>query len=460
MSKAYLFNNVTVINEGRRYTGSVLVEEGRIKHIVEGVNEQLQNIENPPVVIDGTGKLLLPGIIDSHVHFRDPGLTHKADMSSESRAAAAGGVTSFMDMPNCVPQTTTLEALADKFENAAINSHINYSFYLGATVDNTSLFAQLSTLAHRPCAVKIFLGSSTGNMSVNETSTLETVFREAAKYGLLLAAHCEDDQIIANNLTRKKHSANDIKALVNEIGFLAAHATIRSKAACLASSALAISLSLRYGTRFHLLHLTTKEELQLLAACKGYAPITAEACLPHILSACDDDCGITSSYLKCNPALKWLKDREALRQAIASGLVDTVATDHAPHLPHEKKGTYEQVPSGIPSVQFSLPAMLTLCNLGIFNYEQIVEKMCHAPTRLFGVQERGYIREGYKADLVLVQKKEWTVQAEHILSKCGWSPFEGRTLSHQVELTMVNGEIAYREGSINDDIRGEALTFH
>ena len=440
-----LLNNVNIVNEGKTFKGAVVIED-------EDILQVLSNNEKPAYeceqVIDGEGAFLLPGVIDDHVHFRDPGLTHKADMESESKAAAAGGVTSYMDMPNTNPQTTTLEALEAKFEDAAHKSHVNYSFYFGATNNNAALLHQLDK--NRICGVKVFMGSSTGNMLVDRMETLRQLFTEA---GMPIVAHCEDQTVITEN-TRK------YKELYGDDPDVKYHPAIRSEEACFRSSQLAVQLAKETGAHLHIAHISTACELDLLENQPlEEKNITAEACVAH-LYFCEDDYNTLGTRIKCNPAIKTKTDRDALRQALNNGKIDVIATDHAPHLLKEKEGGALKAVSGMPMLQFSLVAMLELADQKVLSIETVVEKMCHAPARLFGIEKRGFIRPGYKADLVLVRPHSpWTVCKENILSKCQWSPLEGHTFEWKVERTFVNGHQVFAQGKIDDSYRGQELRF-
>ena len=398
--------------------------------------------------IDAGGCYLLPGVIDDHVHFRDPGLTHKAEMATETAAAAAGGVTSFMDMPNCKPQTTTIEALNDKFEYAAGKCLVNYSFYFGATNDNADMLPMLDK--KHVCGVKLFMGASTGNMLVDRMDTLRKIFSEA---GMLIATHCEDQAIISENTAK-------YKAQYGEDLDISFHPLIRNEEACLRSSSLAIQLAKETGARLHILHISTAKELELLEDKPlEEKRITAEACVSHLMF-CDEDYARFGARIKCNPAIKTRADRDALRVALSTNKIDVIGTDHAPHLIEEKQGGALKAVSGMPSIQFSLVSIMELVRQGVLSIEQLAEKMCHAPARLYQIDRRGYIRKGYKADLVILNpEKEWTVTPECILSKCGWSPMEGQTFHSKVEKTFVNGQLVYADDKVNTEVRGEALTF-
>ncbi len=437
--------NAIIINNGEKTIGSVIIENDIIRDVYFNIPEPDILCDN---VIDAHQCYLMPGVIDDHVHFRDPGLTAKADMFTESMAAAAGGVTSFMDMPNCKPQTVTLEALENKFQIAAEKSIVNYSFYFGATNDNADLFSSLDK--SRVCGIKLFMGASTGNMLVENPEALKQIFSKA---NMLIAAHCEDPNIIQWNseLARVKYGEDP------DVAF---HSKIRSEKACWQSSALAVQLAKETGARLHVLHVSTASELELFED-KPFPEkrITAEVCVPHLMF-CDKDYQTLGALIKCNPSIKTESDREALRKALATDLIDVIGTDHAPHLLNEKQGGALKAVSGMPSVQFSLPCVMELVRNGVLTVEQAVKKMCHIPAGLFGIEKRGYIRPGYKADLVIVNPEcEWTVTRDCVLSKCGWSPYEGMVFHTKVEKTFVNGELVYADGKVNTAHRGEALCF-
>ena len=447
MNKKWI-KDALIINEGHRFQGSVLIAGDTIEAVYEGPVPPEVNT-TPYEQIDAQGKWLLPGGIDDQVHFREPGLTHKADIRSESRAAVAGGVTSFMDMPNTKPQTTTLEALEWKFERAAQTSVANYSFFFGGTNDNFKEIQQVDKT--RVPGLKLFLGSSTGNMLVNDKAALERIFSEC---GMLIAIHAEKEEIIQRNIAH-------YTGLYGEDLDISFHSLIRSEEACYASSAEAVELATRLGTRLHILHLSTARETTLLDNTLHLSEkqITGEVCVHHLWFH-DGDYAQFGNRIKWNPSIKTLADRNALRQAVNENKIDIVATDHAPHLPAEKEGSCLKAASGGPLVQHSLVAMLELAREGHFTYEKVVEKMAHAPATLFHIDRRGYIRPGYYADLVLVDPQHaWTVSRENILSKCGWSPFEGYTFHHAVDTTFVNGEIAYQRGQVNDALRGRELKY-
>ena len=437
--------NAQIVNEGKTFNGSVIIED-------EIIVEVLQENETPSnecdETIDASGCYLIPGVIDDHVHFRDPGLTHKADILTESMAAVAGGVTSYMDMPNTNPQTTTLEAIEDKFKDAATKSIVNYSFYFGATNENAGLLAQLDK--NRVCGVKLFMGSSTGNMLVDQQDTLKHIFANA---GMLIATHCEDQQIISANtaLYKEKYGEDpDVKY----------HPEIRNEEACYQSSALAVQLAKETGARLHIMHISTAKELELLAnKAIEEKNITAEACVSHLFF-CDEDYETFGTRIKCNPAIKSKADRDALRQALTGNLIDVIGTDHAPHLLSEKQGGALKAVSGMPTLQFSLNSVMELVHEGLISMEQLVQKMCHAPATLYQIEKRGFIRTGYKADLAIVNPNtEWTVNKECILSKCGWSPMEGQTFHAKVEKTFVNGQMVYDGKQVDALHRGQELRF-
>ncbi|GHT10387.1 dihydroorotase [Bacteroidia bacterium] len=450
-----LIQNATIINEGIRYQADVLIDGERIKSILP-VGAHLCVRPDDVQIIDATGLLLLPGIIDDQVHFREPGLTHKGDIHSESRVAVAGGITSFMDMPNTIPQTTTVEALNDKFDRAAKESLANYTFFMGATNDNLEELKKEG--AKRATAVKVFMGSSTGNMLVDNESTLNRIFSEVNK---IIVVHCESEAVIAANKARFiQQFGEDL-----DISF---HSKIRDVEACYQSSSEAVKLAKKHHSRLHLFHLSTEKELELLEATphgiagqarndKMEKKITAEVCIHHLWFT-DEDYAEKGNFIKWNPAIKSRADRDALRQALINGKIDVVATDHAPHTLEEKQGSCLKAASGGPMVQHSLVAMLELCRQGVFTKELIVEKMAHAPAELFGIKDRGFIREGYYADLVLVDPSQsWTVSKDNLLYKCGWSPLEGATFSHKIVKTFVNGSLVYDNGKFDEDFRGKEL---
>ena len=436
-----LIHNATIVNEAKEFKGSLIVDDDLIADIITDGSTPTAPFDR---VIDATGCYVIPGVIDSHVHFREPGLTDKADIESESRAAAAGGVTTFFDMPNTVPQTTTLEALDDKFCRAAQESHVNYSFFFGATNDNTDLFDSLD--GSRIPGIKLFMGSSTGNMLVDRTESLERIFRSAT---LPLMAHCEDTNIINARMAAARSRYGDDP----DVAF---HPWIRCSEACLASTQQAVSLAMKYGTRLHVAHVSTAGELDLF----GKAPnITAEAVVGHLYFT-DSDYSRLGARIKVNPAIKSEADRNALRRALTDGRITTIGTDHAPHLPTQKQGGCVRAASGMPMIQFSLPTMLELVDCGTLTLCRLVELMCHNPARLFGVCRRGFIRPGYKADIAIVRPDSpWTVTPSIIESKCGWSPMEGHVYQWRVEHTLCNGHVVYERGCVGSGHKGQAVEF-
>ena len=439
-----------IVNEGRQFDGYIVIEDGTITEVTTRQPEASFD-----ETIDASGCYVLPGIIDDHVHFREPGLTEKADILSESRAAAAGGVTSYFDMPNCVPQTTTLEALNDKFARASRNSIVNYSIFYGATNDNADTFSQLD--ASRIPGIKLFMGSSTGNMLVDRQQTLERIFSSCR---LPLMVHCEDTAIINQNMAAAKQAWGDDPQV-------SLHALIRSEEACLASTRKAVELAKKYGTRLHVAHISTAEELELLESNNSqssipnsqFSRITAEACVGHLYFTQLDHERL-GAKIKVNPAIKTPVDQFMLRQALNDGRITVVATDHAPHLLEQKHGGCCKAASGMPMVQFSLVTMLELADEGVLTIPRLVELMCHNPARLFGIRQRGFLREGYRADLVLVRPHSpWTVTKDIILSKCGWSPMEGHEYQWRVERTLCNGQTVYADGSVAEVSAGEEIAF-
>ncbi|MDR0430534.1 MAG: dihydroorotase [Tannerellaceae bacterium] len=445
MRKTWI-KDALIINEGRSYTGSLLLEGDKISAVYEGNASVCPGADE---VIDATGKWLMPGMIDDQVHFREPGLTHKGDLHSESRAAVAGGVTTFMDMPNTKPQTTTLEHLHWKLERAAEVSAANYSFFFGGTNDNINEIRRLDKT--RIPGLKLFLGSSTGNMLVDKKETLEQIFSET---DLLIAVHAEREEII-------KHNINYYTNLYGKDLDITFHSKIRSEEACYASSSEAVKMATRLGSRLHILHLSTAREASLLNSSIPLADkkITGEVCVHHLWFT-DEDYPISGNRIKWNPAIKTKKDRDALRDAVNTGAIDIVATDHAPHLLGEKAGNCLTAASGGPLIQHSLIAMLEMASKGIFTREKVVEKMAHLPADLFHIDRRGYIRPGYYADLVLIDPEiSITVAKENILYKCGWSPFEGHTFPYSVWKTFVNGQLAYNNGRVDDTVRGMEVRY-
>lgn len=445
MMKGYIIKNATLVNEGKTSEASVVVCGQFIKRILAPTEPIPDGYE----VIDAKGKYLIPGVIDEHVHFREPGLTPKADIASESRAAVAGGVTSFMDMPNTKPQTTTITDLKQKRQIAAESSVANYSFYLGATADNLSEIEKADPKT--TCGIKLFMGSSTGNMLVDDDEVLLNIFKAAP---CLVAAHCEDEAIIRQNTAYYKSLVEQGKMEANSL----LHPLIRTAEACYRSSARAAELADKAGAHLHLMHVSTEKELQLLDKIKPLSQkrLTAETC-PHYLWFDDSDYTTKGFAIKCNPAIKADSDRIAILDALRNGTIDTIGTDHAPHAQNEKFGNdYFSTPSGFPSIQHSLPLMLEL-GLPI---ELIVEKMCHAPATLYQIDRRGYIREGYFADLVIIDPKaEQTINNNKVLYKCGWTPYNGQKLHNSVIHTFVNGQLAFENGTVHD-VHGMQLQFN
>ena len=438
-----LIKNGTIVNEGRSFLGDLVVDGEQIEEIYEG--KAPRGIYDQ--VIDASGCFVLPGVIDDHVHFREPGLTRKADIDSESRAAAFGGVTSYFEMPNTNPQTTTLEALEDKFALGAQKSHVNYSFFFGATNDNVDLFDRLDV--HRISGIKLFMGSSTGNMLVDKYESLQQIFVKAKKMGLPVMTHCEDTDIINRNMAayQEKYGEDpDVKF----------HPEIRSVEACYESSSLAVKLAKESGAHLHIAHVTTARELEFFGKDEN---ITGEAVIAHLYFS-DEDYADKQAFIKCNPAIKTVNDRKALREALADGRISVVGTDHAPHEWKDKQGGCAKAASGMPMVQFSLVSMLELVDKGVLSIERMVEVMSHHPAKLFHVDKRGFLRPGYQADIVIVRPHTaWTVQKEIIQSKCGWSPMEGHEYQWQVEQTICNGHLIYNKGEFDEAYRGEELTF-
>nr|WP_297169408.1 dihydroorotase [uncultured Dysgonomonas sp.] len=443
----YLIHNATIINEGESIKGSVLIEREIIKAIYKE-NSVPTEIINRATIIDAEGLWLTPGVIDDQVHFRDPGLTHKGDIASESKAAIAGGVTSYMEMPNTKPQTTSIEALNDKFEVASQKSYANYSFYLGATNDNLAELRKIDK--KNTCGVKIFMGSSTGNMLVDKRKALEAIF---AEIDMIITTHCEEEEIIQKNIAYYKDLLGDDIPVKY-------HPLIRSAEACYQSSAKAVELADKYGARLHILHLSTEREISLFDVKPlTEKKITGEVCVHHLWFS-DEDYEKYGNRIKWNPAVKTKEDRDALLQGLLKGKLDVIATDHAPHLLEEKTGGCLQAASGGPLVQHSLQMMLEMSKQGKISKEEVVNKMCHAPATLFRINKRGYIREGYFADLVLVNpNKDYTITQENILYKCKWSPLENETVSTSIEKTFLNGQVAFENGQVNE-VRGQALTFN
>lgn len=442
-----LIKNATIINEGLKFKGSVLIEDQIIKKVYPQVipaELYLADIE----IFDASGLYLIPGVIDDQVHFREPGLTHKGDIFSESRAAIAGGVTTYMEMPNTVPQAVTQQELQKKYDRATEVSAANFSFYMGATNDN--LEEVLKTDPKKVCGIKVFMGSSTGNMLVDDENTLSEIFKDAPT---LIATHCEDEKTIQKNI-------EIARGRYGEQVPMSRHAYIRSDEACYISSSKAVELASKFSTRLHVLHLSSAKEMSLFSPGNVTDKrITAEVCVHHLWFD-DLDYLTLGTKIKWNPSIKTRKDKEALWEALLADKIDVIATDHAPHTIQEKNNTYFKAPSGGPLVQHSLVAMLELSRKGLISIEKVVQKMCHAPADLFRIENRGYIREGYFADLVLIDPNQsWVVSPENILYKCGWSPFEGVEFSNKVVATFVNGNPVFRNGQISDSVFGKRITF-
>ena len=440
----YLIKAGIIVNEGKQFVGDVLVLNGRIEKIAARID-----LPNGVTEINAEGKYVLPGCIDDQVHFREPGLTHKGTIFTESRAAVAGGITSFMEMPNTVPNALTQELLEDKYQIAAQTSLANYSFFMGASNDN--LEEVLKTNHQNICGIKIFMGSSTGNMLVDKEAVLESLF---SRVSMLIATHCEDELTVRTNMARfKEQYGEDIP--------IEAHPLIRSEEACFLSSSLAVSLAKKHQSRLHILHISTERETHLfdnsLPLEKKH--ITAEACIHHLWFS-DQDYAEKGNFIKWNPAVKTAADREGIWKAVLDNRIDVIATDHAPHTLEEKSNSYMGAPSGGPLVQHALIAMLEKVQEGRISMERVVEKMAHAPATLFRIQERGYIREGYHADIVIVDpNRQTSVHKENCLSKCAWSPFEGHTFSHAIDSTFINGRLAYSKGEIFEGKSGSRLLF-
>ncbi len=437
---AFLITGGKIVNEGTVEEKDLLVKDGRVERLDDSISPP-QGTE----VVDAGGKLILPGLIDDQVHFREPGLTHKACIRTESRAAVAGGITTFFEMPNVSPPTLDMERLEEKCAIAAQDSLANYAFFLGASNENVEVIKAADPA--KIAGIKIFMGSSTGNMLVDEEEVLEKIFRHAPA---TIATHCEHTPSILENEEEARRQFGD------EVPF-SKHPHIRSREACLRSSSLAVELAKREGARLHVLHITTEEELSLFEP--GHDRITAEACVHHLWF---EESGYEElgSLIKCNPAIKTEQDRTAIRQAVADGTISVLATDHAPHTWEEKQGSYFKAPAGLPLAQHSLLLMLEMVKDGCFPIETVVERACHAPTRIFDVRERGFLREGYWADLVIVDpEKETVVDESELFSKCNWSPFSGTSFSHSIDLTMVSGQVAYSGGEPKDGQTGRRVEF-
>lgn len=444
----YVIKNATIVNEGESKKGSVFIEDAIINKIKYDplFEKELDGFH----IIDAEGKLLIPGAIDDQVHFRDPGLTHKGDIQTESRAAVAGGITSYLEMPNTKPQAVTNEILEEKFTRAAQVSAANYSFFLGATNDNIDELLKVDP--KNVCGIKIFMGSSTGNMLVDNANTLTKIF---SKSPVLIATHCEDEATINKNkaIYLEKYGKDaDVKY----------HPLIRSEEACYLSSSFAVSLAKKYNTRLHILHLSTAKETQLFDAkpLSKEKKITSEACVHHLYFS-DEDYLTKGTHIKWNPAVKTKNDRAGLLNALLEDRIDVIATDHAPHTIEEKQGGAFDAMSGGPMVQHSINLMVEMVKEGKITIEKVVDKMCHNPALLFDIEKRGYIREGYFADLVLIDpNKTWKVTKDTLLYKCGWSPLEGKEFTNKIEKTFVNGNLVYTDGKVNPQFTGSRLTFN
>lgn len=449
----FIIYNGTIVNEGRQAVGSLVITDGRIAEVKTEANANLNKYTDHEI-IDAKDCYVLPGIIDTHVHFREPGLTHKADIASESRAAAFGGITSYFDMPNTNPQTTTLEALREKQALAKEKSLVNWTFFPGATNDNIEEIEKID--ASEIPGIKLFMGSSTGNMLVDKYGSLIKIFQSAAKSGLVVMAHCEDTEIINANMKKTKEQMGDDP----DVMF---HPIIRSEEACMESSCLAANLARQTGAKLHIAHISTEAELNAI-----YSPttsdelpqITSEATVAHLMFD-NNDYRTLGARIKCNPAIKKPSDKEALRKGLMNGQISTIGTDHAPHCIEEKQGGAAKAMSGMPMIQFSLPTMLSLVDEGVLSIEKLVQLMAHNPAKLFDVEERGFICEGYKADITIVKPQSpWTVTKECIQSKCGWSPMEGITYNWQVRDTICNGSFVLRDGKLSENNKGEQIRFN
>ena len=445
MNKSYLIKNARIVNEGKVVEGDLLIEEGKIAKVDSSIGPKSSNIN----VIDAEGKYLIPGIIDDQVHFREPGLTHKGDIYSESRAAVAGGITSYMEQPNTKPAATTIAELEKKYERAAMVSLANFSFNMGATNDNLEELKRVSK--QDVAAIKVFMGSSTGNMLVDQQKTLEEIFQLDHQ----LITHCEDEQTIRNNLEKAQ-------AQYGEDIPMSMHPLIRSEKACYLSSSTAVELAKKYNSKLHVFHLSTAKETELFSNKKPLASkrITSEVCVHHLWFD-DSQYDSKGSLIKWNPAVKTAEDRSGLWKALLDGRIDVVATDHAPHTLEEKSNQYLSAPSGGPLVQHTLTAMMEHVHNGTWTIETMIEKMCHNPAILFSLEGRGFIREGYYADIVLLEpNRPWKVSKDNILYKCGWSPFEGTVMKSKVTHTFVNGHLAYKDGQFDESQLGKRLLFN
>lgn len=453
-----IIKDITVINEGEVFSGTVIIEDEKISGVLHAAEPDYTSrcrraLLKAERVIEGEGSILIPGVIDDQVHFREPGATHKGDLFSESRAALLGGTTSYMDMPNNTPPAVTLEGVEWKYSRAAEVSVANYSFYIGATNDNLDQIKK--TDPHTVCGVKLFMGSSTGNMLVDSQEAIEALFRESP---LLIAAHCEEESLIRKALSEAKERFGTTPEGKSLIPF-SEHPHIRSRQACISSTKKAIDLAVRHSSRLHILHISTAEELGMILEAKKRNPaITAEVCV-HYMWWDDSAYTVMGSKVKCNPAIKSAADREAIIGSVRESKADAVATDHAPHLLSEKEGDYLSAPSGLPTVQYSLLMMTELAERGAFSMTKVVEAMCHKPAETFRVKKRGYIREGYYADLVILKREAKVVSKKDIASKCGWSPLEGHKFGFSVSDVFVNGAWSVRNGMLTEELNPHRLIF-
>lgn len=450
MTKSYYITGAKIFNENQQFTGNVFIENGQISCIEKSVfPDREMLLQNNIIHIDAKGKYLIPGVIDDQVHFREPGLTHKGDLYTESRAAIAGGVTSFMEMPNTNPQTITNEALNNKLQIASTKSLANFSFYLGATNDNIEEIINVNP--QNTCGIKVFMGSSTGNMLVDDQTTLENIFSQSP---ILVAIHSEDETSIQNNFRKFTQQYGSAIPITK-------HPEIRSEEACYLSTKRAIKMARKYHTRLHVLHLSTARELEFFEpGPSDNKMITAEVCIHHLWFS-DEDYKEKGNWIKWNPAIKMKKNREALFQALLNGSIDVIATDHAPHTKAEKNNVYSKAPSGGPLVQHTLTAMLEFYHEGKISMEYLVDRMCHQPARLFDIDKRGFLREGFWADIVLIDPQQsWIVQPENILYKCGWSPFDGQQFRSMITHTFVNGNLVYQNGNFYEQFKGMPLQFN
>lgn len=442
MSKTVIKNGI-IINEGKEFVSDILIEDDLIAKIENNISEQVDD------VVDAEGAWVIPGIIDDQVHFREPGLTHKADIQSESAAAVAGGITSFMEMPNTIPHAVTQNLLEDKYQLAAEASWANYSFFMGAT--NNNLEEVLKTDGKNVCGIKIFMGASTGNMLVDNDQALEDIFSNT---DLLIATHCEDEGTIQRNLQQHKEKYGDNIPIEK-------HPVIRSQEACYLSSSKAVALAKKTNARLHVLHISTEKEISLFEPGRDFNKkrITAEACTHHLWFS-DEDYTQKGTHIKWNPAIKTAQDRDAVWQGLIDDRIDVMATDHAPHTVDEKNNKYAGAPSGGPMVQHALPAALSMAEERKIPFTRIVDKMCHAPADLFSINKRGYIKEGYYADIAIVRPKKWKVTEDQLYYKCGWSPMTGITFDHYIDYTLINGEQVYHNGKHIKKPKAKRLQFN